>query len=223
MRRAALLSLLFAGCGRSDPRASAACPHDPAFDRTGLIRVHAGVPVTVMRRDLSLAEVKAEANAVMGSATAQGLTEVEHQLAFRTLANAETSRGRTCLWLEEVTVDLAPKSVHIFVPREYHENSCEFQAILAHEREHERVYREQLTDAAGRVEAALTAARWLPARGNPLEAADRPAAEAALNEKIRKIVAPVYSSYKEKLARAQAELDTPALYQWVSKRCAGWK
>ncbi len=59
--------------------------------------------------------------------------------------------------------------------------------------------------------------------GFPLEAADRATAETALNAKIRKVVTPVYEKYKENLASAQAELDKPELYQWVSKRCAGWK
>jgi hypothetical protein len=223
MRPAALLVLLLAGCGRSEPRSGSNCPHDLGFDRSGLVRVHAKIPPAVLRRDMSLAEIMAEARGSTGGAKAQGLTEVEHQLAFRTLVNSETTRGRTCVWFDEVTVDMAPRSVQIFVPREYPDDSCEYRAILAHEREHERVHAERLTEAAARVEAALTAARWLPARGNPLEAADRASAEAALNEKIRKVVAPVYASYKEELSAAQAELDRPDLYQWVSKRCAGWK
>jgi hypothetical protein len=213
---------MLAGCGRSKPR-GANCPHDPGFDRSGLIRVRARIPPAVLRRDMSLAEIKAEARESVGGGKAQGLTEVEHQLIFRTLVNAETSRGRTCVWFDEVNVDMAPLSVQIFVPREYPDDSCEYRAILAHEREHERVHAERLAAAAKEVEAALTAARWLPARGNPLEAPDRPSAEAALNEKIRRVVTPVYSSYKEELSAAQAELDRPDLYQWVSKRCAGWK
>ena len=109
------------------------------------------------------------------------------------------------------------------MPREYHEDSCEYLAVLAHEREHERVHREHLAAAIQAIDDALTAAKWLPAKGNPFEAADQVAAEAALEAKIRKVVAPVYEKYKEELRSAQAELDKPELYQWVSKRCTGWK
>jgi hypothetical protein len=223
MRPAALCALLLAACGRSEPAGRAGCPQDPSFDRSGLVRVRAKIPPAILRRDLGLAEIKVLAGDSTGGAKAQGLTEVGHQLAFRTLVKTETDGGRTCGWIDRVTVDLAPANVQIFVPREYPDGSCEYLAILAHEREHERVHAERLKEAAARIEAALTEARWLPARGNPLEAADRPAAEAALEEKIRKIVTPVYASYKEELSAAQAELDTPGLYQWVSKRCAGWK
>ena len=193
------------------------------FDRSGLVRVFADAPPAAVRRDLGLSEIKAQARGSVGDAKAQGLTEVSHQLAFRTLVSAEASRGRTCVWLDEVTVDMRPASVQIFVPREYPEDTCEQLAVLAHEREHERVHRELLKAAGAKIEAALNEARWLPARGNPLEAVDRPSAEAALDVKIRKVVAPVYAAYKEELTAAQAELDRPALYQWVSKRCSGWK
>jgi hypothetical protein len=220
---AVLAFLLIAGCGRKDPAAGSACPHDPGFDRSKVIRVLARVPPAVVRRDLDLNALAVESHGSTGAGRPQGLTEVEHRLAFRGLVDAETSRGRTCVWFDEVTVDLAPASVQIFVPREYPEDSCEYTAILVHEREHERVHRERLEAAAKEIEDALTAAKWLPARGNPLEASDRAAAEAALNAKIRKVVTPVYEKYKEDLAAAQAELDKPELYQWVSKRCSAWK
>jgi hypothetical protein len=218
---AAVAALALSGCGKPAPKA--ACPHDPGFDRSGLVRVLAKIPPAVVRRDLALPEVKAEARAVVGSGSAQGLTEVEHRVSFRTLVNSETARGRTCVWFDNVIVDMTPASIQIFVPREYGENSCESGAVLAHEREHERVHAERLRAAAAEVEEALTSAKWLPARGNPLEAADRASAEAALNDKIRRVVTPVYEKYKQDLAAAQAELDQPALYQWVSKRCSGWK
>lgn len=223
--RLAAVVVLFVtgGCGRRDSAADSACPHDPGFDRSSVVRVRADIRPTVLRRDLSLAELAAESRGSVGSGKAQGLTEVEHQLSLRTFVGAETTRGRVCVWFDEVHVDLTPASVQIFVPREYHEDSCESLAVLEHEREHERAHRERLTTAAEEINKALTAAKWLPARGNPLEAADRAAAETALNAKLRKVVTPVFEKYKEDLAVAQAELDKPELYQWSSKRCAGWK
>lgn len=211
------------GCGRGDSHSESVCPHDPSFDRSQVIHVRADARPTVLRRDLSLVELAAESHGSAGSGKQQGLTEVEHQLAFHTLVNMETTRGRACVWFDEVRVDLTPASIQIFVPREYPVGSCEDLAVLEHEREHERVHREHLAAAVKMIEEALTSAKWLPARGNPLEAEDRASAEAALNAKIRKVVTPVYEKYKENLTAAQAELDQPALYQWASKRCTGWK
>lgn len=221
MRRAAALLLLLAACGK--PAEESACPHDPGFDRSGVIKVRADHRPAVLRHDLGLAEIARLADGSSGAGRTQGLTVVDNQLAFRTLVNMETSRGRTCVWFDEVGVDLTPASVRIYVPREYPVDSCEYLAVLEHEREHESVHQERLAAAAVEIERALTDARWLPARGNPLETEDRATAEAALNAKIRKVVTPVYESYKRELGRAQADLDRPDLYQWVAKRCAGWK
>lgn len=178
----------------------------------------------MLRRDLSLAELAAESRGEAGApGKPQGLTEVEGQLAFRTLVNGDTAGGRSCIWFDEVRVDLTPASIQIFVPREYRESSCESLAVLEHEREHERVHRERLAAAVKDVASALNAAKWLPSRGNPVEAPDRAAAEAALDAKLRKVVTPVYEKYREDLKAAQAELDKPALYEWTSRRCSGWK
>lgn len=211
------------GCGPSDPRSESACPHDPGFDRSKVIKVRADARTAVLRRDLDLAELAAESRGAAGTGKQQGLTEVEHHLDFGSLVSVETVNGRACVWFDEVRVDLTPASIQIFVPREYPEGSCEDLSVLEHEREHVRAHREHLATAVKAIEEALTAAKWLPARGNPLETKDRASAEAMFNAKIRKIVTPVYEKYKEDLTAAQAELDKPALYQWVSKRCSGWK
>lgn len=223
MRPAVVLVILLAACGRPDSAPGTACPHDPSFDRSRFIRVRADAPPTALRRDLSLAELASESHGSTGAGKAQGLTEVEHRLAFRSLLSMETSRGRTCVWFDQVNVDLTPASIQIFVPREYRDDSCESMAILEHEQEHERVHRERLAAVAEEIKNALTAAKWLPARGNPLEVEDRAAAEAALDARIRKVVTPVYDKYKSGLTAAQNDLDRPELYRWVSTRCRGWK
>lgn len=178
---------------------------------------------SVLRRDLDLAALAVESHGSAGQGKAQGLTEVEQEMTFRTLTKRTVNRGRTCIWFDEVRVDLAITSLQIFVPREYPEDSCEYLAVLAHEHDHERVYLERLQAAAEEIKNALASAKWLPARGNPLETADGDGAEALLGAKIRKIANPIYERYKEDLGVAQAELDRPDLYQWYSKRCGGWK
>ncbi len=222
-RATALLTVLLAACGRREPSGAGGCPQDPSFDRSRFVQVRAVAPPARLRRDLDLAGLAKESGGTTGGGRPQGLTAVDHQLRFSSRLNLEASRGRNCVWLEEVGVDLTPASVQIFVPREYPEDSCEYDAILAHEREHERIHSERLAAAAAEIRSALAEAKWIPAKGNPMEAKSQEEAEAALNAKIRKVVTPVYAKYKEDLAAAQAELDQPALYQWVSKRCQAWK
>ena len=215
--------LLLSGCNRQEHGTLAACPHDLRFDRSKVIVVRSQVPDTVLRHDLDLTALAVESKDRTGPGQSQGLTAVEHQLAVRTHINTQPAQGGACVWLDHVVVDLTPSSVQIFIPREYSEDSCEYIAVLTHEREHERVNREHLSAAAANVRAALISANWLPARGNPLLVADRTKTEALLNDKIHKVVTPVYRQFKDDLLQAQAEIDKPELYQWVSKRCRGWK
>lgn len=241
MRRASTLLLLLSACGPSGPfddpaitRGSAAstrrqeaagpaCPHDPSRDRSSVVHVRATIAPTRLRRDQDLASLARMSNGAVGSNKLQGVTVVEHQLDVRTLVRLTPSRGRACAWFDEINVDLALASVEIFVPNEYSEGSCEYDAALTHEREHERVYAERLQAAAKDIDAALTGAKWLPTHGNPLEVADQVGAKAMLNDKVRKVVTPIYDKFKEDLKGEQALLDAPALYQWVRKRCADWK
>lgn len=213
MRTAAALLLALAACGKAP---SGGCPQDLSFDRSGLIRVRAAAPPAAIRRDLSLARLAKESGMAAGT---QGLTVVGHSTEFRLKLREE----RGCAWLESVDVDLSPRSVEILIPSEYAEGSCEYDAVLAHEREHERVHAEKLAEAAERVRRALAAAAWLPAKGNPLAVRDLDAAKAGLEAKARKVVVPEISLYKDELKAAQAELDSPALYRWTSQRCSGWK
>ncbi|UPT73274.1 MAG: hypothetical protein M0D55_15495 [Elusimicrobiota bacterium] len=220
MRLAAALLLALASC-RKAPESPAGCVQDPGFDRSASFRVHAEAPAAVLRRDLGLAALGREAG--NASERPQGLTKVDHQVRFRSRLRVEETRGGACAWFEEAVVDLTPRSVEIFVPSDYADGSCEYEAILAHEREHERVHAERLAAGARGVSEALAAAAWLPAKGNPAASAGKAEAETELDAKLRRAVMPAVALYKEDLRAAQAELDAPGLYQWTSKRCSGWK
>jgi hypothetical protein len=222
--RALVLLALLAGCGRSsEPEAGPVCPQDPSFNRAGLVQVMSDSPPAELRRDLDLSALARESAGTAGSGRLQGLTEVEHELKERTLVSLKPSRGRACVWLETIVIDMRPASVKIFVPKEYPEGSCEYMAVLSHEREHERVHRERLEAAGLEVKAALEGARWLPAKGNPMETADQDSAKAALDDKLRRVVHPMYEKFKADLNAAQMALDSPELYRLVTDRCQGWK
>lgn len=224
MLRAIAAAALMAACGRPEAPSPAACAHDTTLPREGHIEVKMSVPPARLRRDMDLHALAVESKGTVGlGAGPQGLTEVEHRLDVRTLMSLTPASGGACVWFEKVTIDLSPGDVAIFVPSEYPEDSCEYLAVLDHERGHERVHRERLEKAATEMQAALDGAKWLPLRGNPAFAADKDAAQKALEDKIRKVVHPAFEKFKWELTIAQAELDTPALYRWVTARCQDWK
>lgn len=175
----------------------------------------------MLHNELSLAEL-ARLSSDVGSGKLQGLTSVEHGMAVRSRMGF-SGDNPACVWFDELVVDLTPTSVDILVPSEYREGSCEHDAVLAHEREHEQIHRALLQAAAARIRERLAAARWLPARGNPIIAKDRKTASEELSQKAARVFRPPYEDFKEELPRQQASLDTPSHYDWVRRRCRDWK
>lgn len=220
-------ALALAACGRGSPASGPACPHDPDLGRAAPFEVVVGSVPTVIRHDTDLAGLaRVPGTEALGpGGKLQGLTVVEHRLAYRT-GIAVTSRllpGPVCSWIDKLTVDMTPQSLTILVPRDYAEGSCEYEQILAHERLHEEVHRDTLAEYADRMRRALAATAWLPARGTPLAVADRPEAERRVEEMVDKATKPVYAEFQAELKRRQSELDVPENYLWVARRCGHWK
>lgn len=223
----ALAVLAAAACGRGAPASGPACPHDETLGREAPFEVVIASAPTRIRRDLDLAGL----TRIQGAETLgpggklEGLTVVEHQLAYKTgiALSKPLFGGPACAWIDKLTVDLTPKSITIYVPSDYPEDGCESEQILAHERQHEDIHRDTLAEYADLMRRALGKADWLPARGTPLAVADRAEAERRVEEMVDKITKPVYGDFKEELKKRQAVLDVPENYNWVSLRCRHWK
>lgn len=218
---AAFVAASAAGCGRAgggDP-----CVHDPSAGRDGLVSVVARVPEPALRRDLDRAGLAALAGHGDRESILQGLTVSDDRFSVETSWATAEGGGKACAWLEKVELDMSPASVEIFVPKEFPADSCEDWAVLEHERAHARIHRERLEAAAADAKAALDAAKWLPAKGNPLPVAGAGAAKKEIEERVRRVVDPVFDRFRSALAAAQAELDTPAQYEWSRRRCRDWR
>ena len=224
----ALAVLSAAACGRGSPFGGGpACPHDLDLDRTADSSVVSASVPEVVRHDLTRAEVArlSGTEALGPGGKIRGLTLVHHQLSYKTsiALTHPLFGGPRCAWLEKLTVDVTPDKIEIYVPKEYPENSCEYEQILAHERTHEKIHRDVLAQTADDMRRALAKAVYLPARGTPLTVADRPEAERRIEAMVDKAAKPVYAEFKETLKERQAVIDLPKNYLWTQQRCSNWK
>lgn len=223
-----LAVLAAAACGRGSPLGGGpACPHDLEFDRTAPVTVVSHTVVTAVRHDLSLEGIaRLPGTESLGpGGKLQGLTVVHHQLSYKTgiAMTRPLFGGPRCAWIDKLTVDMTPDKMEIYVPSEYPENSCEYDQILSHERQHEETHRDALQLAVEEMRRALAKADYLPARGTPLAVADRPEAERRIEEMVDKATKPVYAEFKDSLRKRQAVIDLPENYQWTERRCSHWK
>lgn len=177
-----------------------------------------------VRTDLSLKEIRGLTPGP-DSGSLQGLTVVEHAFERRWKRSVRPSlrRGSRCVLLSDLTVDLTPSKVEIFIPREYPEGSCELEEVLRHEREHEQVHRKALEGFAERLRSAVYRADWLPVNGVPLVAADEDEADKRLDDAFQKVLKPVHAWFLQELSDHNSTLDAPGNYRWVTARCSGWR
>jgi hypothetical protein len=220
--------LVFAACGKKPSfLGGPACPHDMELDRTASTTVVVSSIPEVVRHDLSLVEVShLSGTETLGpGGKLQGVTMVKHRLDYKTgiALTHPLFGGPRCAWIDHLTVDLTPEKIEIFVPSDYPEESCEYEQILEHERQHEDTHRDALAQEADDMRRALAKADYLPARGTPLAVADRPEAERRIEAMVDKAAKPVFADFSRTLKERQAVIDLPENYRWVARRCSNWK
>ena len=186
-------------------------------------RVLATTVPNEIRHDLSLSEIAQLPGAAGSGLRTQGLSTIKHSLAthtrFKTVAGGEMVKA----WFDDVILEVEIASVIIHIPKEYPEGSCEYEAVLAHERGHGRLARENAAELAGELEAEISLAGGLPTVSNPMESPDYSAVEDILRSSINRIINPIYERYEREERRGQAALDHPDPYDAVYRKCTGWK
>lgn len=229
MRRLALAVAAAASCacGSGLPGTGPACPADPSRGTTVEFVVVADTIATTVRHDLDLNGIAAlpGVETLGPGGKFQGMTIAEHRLDYRTgiAVSRHLFGGPQCAWIERVTVDMTPRKMEVYLPREYPEGSCEYDQVLAHERSHVDTHFDVLADSADKMRRALAAASGLPARGAPLQVKDRAEAEKLVDDALDAAARPVFAEFKKTLAERQAVIDLPENYRWTASRCRDWK
>ena len=218
--------LLFAACvpGGED-RLAPRVPGKPGLPRSRFHRFHVETTAVapMIRHDLSLREIARLPGAYGSGLKTQGLTTIKHSMATHTRFSTAKGDAAVYAWFNDVILEVSIASTVIYIPKEYAPSSCEYQAVLVHERQHGRTARVQAEALAGKLEGALAIAEGLPTRFEPVVAADFAAAAETLKAAVAKVVDPVYEQYEKDEIVAQANLDRPDPYDAVYQKCAGWK
>jgi hypothetical protein len=223
-RLGVLLPLLFSACAPPKPAVQhLPVPHRAPRRSTYRFRVLATTVPNEIRHDLSLSEIARLPGAVGSGLKTQGLTTIRHSMATRTRFETATRSLFVKAWFDDVIVEVSISSVVIYIPKEYPEGSCEYNAVLEHERGHGKLARENAADLAGEIEAEISWATGLPTRKNPMESPDHSAVEEILKDSLSRITDPIYKRYEEVEMREQAALDRPDPYDAVYRKCWNWK
>ncbi|MBI5247792.1 MAG: hypothetical protein HY923_11495 [Elusimicrobia bacterium] len=219
--RAFAIALLFAACAPSITELPS--PSSPSGRRSRFhrFRVTVSAATPEIRHGLSLNEIAKLPGAARGLKT-QGLTIIKHSMATHTRFSTTKGAASVYAWFDDVILEVSVSSTIIHIPKEYAPDSCEYEAVLAHERLHGKSARAQAALLAEKLEATLSTSEGLPTRFDPVFASNFDAAAEKLKAEIAKVVDPVYERYEKDEAETQAALDRPDPYDAVYKKCSGW-
>jgi len=149
-----------------------------------------------------------------------GLTQAQFEIRLNTNVTIQPLRTqRYCAFPHALEVNIGYPSFTIWIDRRYRRGTCEYQAILDHEHDHIRIYREQLRLHIDQfhLDIARILRRLRPATiSSPNLAANQ--VQARLTQRIRPLVRKL-----EKITdSANAAIDTITSYQAIHDLCRNW-
>lgn len=126
-----------------------------------------------------------------------------------------------CFWVDQIEVLLRYEALDIYIASEYSRASCQYQAILTHEKRHAEVAQTYLDDYVQVIRSQL-ASLSIPKPRGPRLVESVAAAEARTQATIAKLLEPVIARLRKDMEEAQSKIDTRAEYRRVEKQCPKW-
>lgn len=215
---AGLLSVGLLPVGK--PAAAAQCPPVGLAVPRPTVRLEVSVAEPVVHNHHSRDEIAALAGRVpMRGKLDAGLTRTETQVAVTpTVSLVMPPNGRACVMLASVEASWRMVSATIDVAAEYRPGSCEYAAVLEHERDHVRLTRRAFDAHAARLEARL---REQAAAVRPF-VADAGDAAQAVTDRLMAVARQVMDQFREESRRVNGAIDTAESYRAVSAKCRQW-
>ncbi len=213
---AALLSVL------ADAASAAECaaPEAPAA-----IKVRVDEGEVRMVTTASIAEVTEKAGlptaaGARGGQHALGLTHSAFEQRFVVdVSSTDAGAGWRCSRIREVRAHVGFTAMDVYVAREYSEGSCQYDAVLEHEKHHVAINREVLRQHSGVFEQAL---QRLAAEVGPLRTRTSGEAARLAADHIEEGLKPLFATLAVSLREANARFDTMAEYWRLRRECQSW-
>lgn len=149
-----------------------------------------------------------------------GNLQTETRMSFGGLSIEELNLR--CLWFDQVTVNLN-LDPEIYIASEYRPGSCEYNAILEHEKKHLRVDQEIVNEYAQRIGSTLSA--LLRYRGNEtgwLKGPQIAATQDRMQQSVQAALDNVMSALENDRKARQQNIDSLEEYERVSAQCKGF-
>ncbi len=190
-------------------------------EETVRVEVRLQVPEAEVNHELSLREIQklSRAKAAGGATSAVGFTQLMLEVGTRIQSGIRPGAdGASSLWAEVIEVRVGYSAATIFIPSEFAESSCLYEAVLDHEREHVANDRALLEDYAERLREQLRRVEW-PSPAMPLKGVSEAEGKKRLEGSLTKVLKSTMNELKKKREQARDALDRRKDYEAMRRRC----
>ncbi len=190
------------------------CPGSP--DTPYEVKVRMEFPPASINHDLSIEKLTGGFHG-----NVRGMMVGRGEVKFATEYSVVPFGNKFCFWVQSIPVTLRYPSIKIYIAKKYDTRSCQYRAILDHEKDHVRVARDNLERYAPRMRSALTSL-LIPTGRAPEVVASPEQAKREVDALARKLLGPVVKYMFADLHKAQAAVDSPESYRRLFRRCRNW-
>ena len=194
------------------------CPDNPDIEHE--IELVIDIPEPRLHHDLGIAELGREASHGPDKRVL-GLADIGLEFGWAARFEWQEWDGGFCFWVRRTALTIRHPSPDIYVAREDRRGSCPYRAILAHERQHMSISREQINRYLPRLRWVLTSLQ-IPTGGRPVFVDSAEAAKSDIRALMKDLAEPLFQEMIAALRAAQAELDSTASYRRLRKACNNW-
>lgn len=215
---AACLVFLVLPLGRITQAADLSCPRTPPPVK---IRVHFEKPRPRYNNLLSREKIEAMMPRKEVGAHSVGLTKSELYWKVSTsfTTTSRVDREEACVHLSHLTLDYGFGTTPVFIDRRYTPGSCPYKTILQHENDHVTILDREGRAIQNWLRQKLSAiAASLP----PIPSRAPKVTQQQLLSRIEKQTNPLFTTLKDRLASAHAQLDAPQNLEKTQKQCSKW-
>lgn len=149
-----------------------------------------------------------------------GLTVAELGLGLSVSVRAEAmGDGQFCAKIAAVEATLGYDVIDVYIASEYPRGSCQYNAVLDHERLHVIVFQDTLNQSFSSVESAL---RQAADTAKPVLVRDPNKATKKFQAVLERAAKPLFHQINETLDRDNSALDTLENYEREQDNCVSW-
>jgi hypothetical protein len=149
-----------------------------------------------------------------------GLTLADRGMTIGvTVRSEKLPDGWYCSEVSSVHASIQYNSIDVYIAREYRRGTCQYNAILDHERRHVGVFHDTLAEFAPRIERKLYAALN---KMKPKHNRDHERAAKNLQTTLEKALSPLFLEMDRVTTSRNARLDTKENYTKELENCLSW-